>query len=65
MPMSNMVSSCCLGRCLPVNHVIILVVIIVIAYGGCGVALDKAARVMAALANLATAAQGVARAALE
>lgn len=64
MSMSNMVSSCCLGRCLPANHVITLV-IIVIAYGGCGVALDKAARVMAALANLATAAQGVARAALE
>lgn len=65
MRVSNMVSSCCLGRCLPVSHVTVLVVIIVVVYGVCGVALDKAARVMAALANLATAAQGVVQAALE
>lgn len=65
MRVSDMVSSCCLGRCFPVSHVTVLVVIIVIAYGGCGVAIDRAARVLAALANLATATHGVVQAALE
>ena len=41
MSVLNMVSSCCLGRCPPVNHVTILVIIIVITYGGCGVALTR------------------------
>ncbi len=65
MPMVDVLNGWCLRPWDPWGPLAPVVVIIVIVYSGCGVALGRAARLMAALADLAAAAQEVARAALD